>query len=81
MNTQVIRRVTAAALLVLAGAGLTAQGQRPVFRSRADVVLVNAAVRRGNLPALGLQPADFRLLDTASYKPSPRSTTRPCRLT
>ena len=63
MNVQAIPRATAVALLVLAGAGLTAQEQRPVFRSRADAVAVNAAVRRGNVPALGLQPADFRLLD------------------
>ena len=63
MNIQCIPRASAVAMLVLAGAGLTAQDQRPVFRSRADAVVVNAAVRRGNVPALGLQPADFRLLD------------------
>ena len=63
MTIQGIASATPVLLLVVAGVGLTAQDQRPVFRSRADVVVVNAAVRRGNVPALGLQPADFRLLD------------------
>jgi VWFA-related protein len=40
-----------------------AQNPAPVFRAGADVVTVEAAVRRDRRPVLGLKAADFELLD------------------
>jgi hypothetical protein len=37
--------------------------QQPVFRTRADAVLVDVSVREGNRPVLGLLAADFELTD------------------
>jgi VWFA-related protein len=62
----------AAGLLVIGAAALAAAGQAatapaqepaPVFRTSADVVSVEAAVRRERRPVTGLTAADFELLD------------------
>jgi VWFA-related protein len=37
--------------------------ERPTFRTRTDLVSVDVAVRNGEVPALGLSAADFRLFD------------------
>ena len=62
------RRATALALTfasVLAAAGvlLAAQEQQPTFRSGTNVVTVDVSVRKGNVPVIGLSPADFVVTD------------------
>jgi VWFA-related protein len=37
--------------------------QQPTFRSRRDIVRIDVLVTAGNKPLLGLQPADFEILD------------------
>lgn len=60
-----MRRPRVAALLALQilAAGIAAAQQRPVFRSRVDVVTVDVAVRSGTVPVGGLTGADFEVLD------------------
>jgi VWFA-related protein len=57
----------ASALLTESGIGQTpptpVQDPAPVFRASADVVTVEASVRRERRPVLGLTAADFELLD------------------
>lgn len=48
--------------IVLFDVGLWAQ-DRPVFKSGADVVLVDVSVRKGQAPVQGLKVSDFQLLD------------------
>lgn len=58
-------RVLLPVLLVAANAALIDAGsqQRPVFRSRSDLVSIDVSVRRGNVPVNGLTAADFRVFD------------------
>lgn len=58
-------RVLLPVLLVAAHAALIDAGsqQRPVFRSRSDLVSIDVSVRRGNVPVTGLTAPDFRVFD------------------
>jgi VWFA-related protein len=55
--------ITAIAGPALAQSTTPPQNQAPVFRAGADVVSVEAAVRRDRRPVLGLKAIDFELLD------------------
>ena len=61
------RGVALAGLLLLAGVvrarPVALAAQSPVFRSRADVVIVDVAVRTGNRPVASLTKDDFELRD------------------
>ena len=49
-------------LLLAAGAGVAGQ-QRPVFRTTADLVTIDVAVRSRNTPVAGLKAEDFEVFD------------------
>jgi VWFA-related protein len=53
----------ATAIIAEAAAGRSPQDPAPVFRASADVVTVEASVRRERRPVMGLKIADFELLD------------------
>ncbi len=53
-------------LLTFALSGAVVVGvaaQRPTFRSRRDIVRIDALVTVGNKPLIGLEPGDFEILD------------------
>jgi VWFA-related protein len=53
---------SAVAIAILGAIGASAR-QEPVFRARADAVIVSVAVRSRNHPVRGLTAADFELVD------------------
>jgi VWFA-related protein len=62
-------RWRSAAILCLAAMGLQVRAQQPVFRSTADAVTVNVAVRRGGRPVTNLKASDFTVRDNGVVQP------------
>src|SRR5262245_59019058 len=65
MTARALRCLAPAVFVAAHVAFLTATGsqQRPVFRSRSDLVSIDVSVRRGNVPVTGLSAGDFKVLD------------------
>jgi VWFA-related protein len=57
------------AIAGLVAIGLQVRAQQPVFRSAADAVTVNVAVRRGGRPVTNLAASDFTIRDNGVAQP------------